>query len=105
MKTQCLQCLKEFESSREAKYCSIKCRVKSHRNVTDNSVTDNETPVVTEEEFEVINGVRLSYDHVCAECKKPVHPLITICLSCFTEKRKKQLEGNKVITEQLEEEK
>lgn len=103
MKNQCLQCLNEFESTKEAKYCSTKCRVKSHRSVTDDDVTaENVTPAVTDkvEEFETINGIKLSYDHVCVECKKPVHPLITICLPCFTEKRKKQLDGSKEIVKE-----
>ena len=104
MKAQCLQCLNEFESTKEAKFCSPNCRLKHYRNETaknetDDSVTPSETP--KEEEFETINGVKLSYDHVCIECKKPVHPLITICLPCFTEKRKKQLEGNKVVVEPI----
>jgi len=115
MKAQCLQCLNEFESTKEAKFCSPNCRLKHHRNETaknetDENETTSETPVETdkesatnveEEEFETINGVKLSYDHVCIECKKPVHPLITICLPCFTEKRKKQLEGNKVVVEPI----
>lgn len=105
MKNQCLQCLNEFETVRPAKFCSTNCRTKNHRTVTDNlvtdnSVTDNVTDVVTdkEEEFETINGVKLSYDHVCVECKKPVHPLITICLPCFMIKRNK---GKDIVREPI----
>ncbi len=115
MKAQCLQCLNEFESVKGAKYCCTNCRIKYHRRDTieDDTITDNdtiETPDVTpkknvEEDFGTENGVKLTYDHVCIECKKPVHPLITICLPCFTEKRKKQLEGNKVVVEKIEEKK
>ncbi len=40
----CIKCNKEFESVRkDAKFCSDKCKMAYHRDVTDKSVTDNVT--------------------------------------------------------------
>ena len=72
-KMNCINCKKEYEAKRsDSKYCSIRCRVASSRNVTLNNVTDNKRINVTDNVTpKRTDNIPEQYKTICEICNKP----------------------------------